>query len=255
MIKLFRKIRQQLLSENKFSKYLLYALGEIVLVIIGILIALQINEWNGKKSELSKLKKDLEYVLIDLESDREQLLNLIEQRQKGGESASNFIDKYIQNQEVAYSREHEGLKLILYELRFNRNLNGFEKVEKSELFQTSNFETIRSKMDSYTNQINQLTFDEQRLNYFIEENERQMFANGLHIRIYEHFRVVKSYANDSIPLSNLNWLEQIKNNTPFKAILLRFEDDVYQFLIPGYQKTISAGNELKAEIETYLNNQ
>ena len=49
MIKFFRKIRQKLLSENKFSKYLIYALGEIVLVVIGILIALQINNWNEAK--------------------------------------------------------------------------------------------------------------------------------------------------------------------------------------------------------------
>ena len=46
MIKFFRKIRQNLLVENKFSKYLLYAIGEIVLVVIGILIALSINNWN-----------------------------------------------------------------------------------------------------------------------------------------------------------------------------------------------------------------
>ncbi len=57
MIKLFRRIRQQLLSENKFTKYLLYAVGEIVLVIIGILIALGINEYvkQQKKSELRSL--------------------------------------------------------------------------------------------------------------------------------------------------------------------------------------------------------
>jgi hypothetical protein len=46
MISFFRKIRQQLLSQNKVSKYLLHALGEIFLVVIGILIALQINNWN-----------------------------------------------------------------------------------------------------------------------------------------------------------------------------------------------------------------
>ena len=46
MIKFFRKIRQRLLTENKFSKYLLYAIGEIILVVIGILIALQINNAN-----------------------------------------------------------------------------------------------------------------------------------------------------------------------------------------------------------------
>ncbi|MGB5377868.1 DUF6090 family protein [Muriicola sp.] len=55
MIKFFRKIRQQLLSENKFSKYFLYAIGEIILVVIGILIALQINTWNeGRKDRLKE---------------------------------------------------------------------------------------------------------------------------------------------------------------------------------------------------------
>lgn len=46
MIKFFRNIRQMFLVENRFNKYLLYATGEIILVVIGILIALQINNWN-----------------------------------------------------------------------------------------------------------------------------------------------------------------------------------------------------------------
>ena len=50
MIKFFRRIRQKSLSENKFSKYLIYAIGEIILVVIGILVALQINNWNNDKS-------------------------------------------------------------------------------------------------------------------------------------------------------------------------------------------------------------
>jgi hypothetical protein len=49
MIKFFRKIRQRLLSENKFSKYLIYAIGEIILDVIGILIALSINNWNENR--------------------------------------------------------------------------------------------------------------------------------------------------------------------------------------------------------------
>jgi hypothetical protein len=51
MIKFFRKIRQRLLTENKFSKYLIYAIGEIILVVIGILIALGVNNWNQEKKE------------------------------------------------------------------------------------------------------------------------------------------------------------------------------------------------------------
>ncbi len=46
MIKFFRNIRKTLLTEGKTSKYFKYAIGEIVLVVIGILIALQINNWN-----------------------------------------------------------------------------------------------------------------------------------------------------------------------------------------------------------------
>ncbi|MGD1947912.1 MAG: DUF6090 family protein [Croceivirga sp.] len=58
---MLRKLRQKLLSENKFSKYLLYAIGEIVLVVIGILIALQINNW----SEQQKTKeKELNYLSL-----------------------------------------------------------------------------------------------------------------------------------------------------------------------------------------------
>ncbi|WP_412561059.1 DUF6090 family protein [Winogradskyella sp. MIT101101] len=51
MIKFFRNIRQKLLTENKISKYLLYAIGEIVLVVIGILIALSINNWNETEKQ------------------------------------------------------------------------------------------------------------------------------------------------------------------------------------------------------------
>jgi len=57
MIKFFRHIRKSLLMENKTSKYFKYAIGEIVLVVIGILIALQINNWNEEsKNKTFELK-------------------------------------------------------------------------------------------------------------------------------------------------------------------------------------------------------
>jgi hypothetical protein len=66
MIKLFRNIRQKLAEQNKVAPYLRYAIGEIVLVVIGILIALQINNWNEKRKVhlterilLTSLKEDL----------------------------------------------------------------------------------------------------------------------------------------------------------------------------------------------------
>jgi hypothetical protein len=59
MIKFFRQIRQQLLAQNKFTKYLIYAIGEIILVVIGILIALQVNNYNEAKKQEIKTKEIL----------------------------------------------------------------------------------------------------------------------------------------------------------------------------------------------------
>jgi len=69
MIKFFRHIRQRLVSENKFSKYLLYAIGEIVLVVIGILIALQINNWNENRKTDVQVNKSLKALRSDLVQD------------------------------------------------------------------------------------------------------------------------------------------------------------------------------------------
>src|SRR5690606_32660686 len=76
MIKFFRKIRQSTLSEGKVGKYLRYAVGEIALVVIGILIALQINNWNenrkhnqSEKIAIQSLKNDLKKDTLQLNTD------------------------------------------------------------------------------------------------------------------------------------------------------------------------------------------
>ena len=103
MLRFFRKIRQRLVTDNKFSKYLLYAVGEILLVVIGILIALQGDNWNQERQErdeesllLSGLREDLivdneyfrkriddanrfiEYIIALREADKGNIFPLIE---------------------------------------------------------------------------------------------------------------------------------------------------------------------------------
>ena len=73
MLKFFRTIRQNLLSENKFSKYFIYAIGEIILVVIGILIALGINNRVANFQDISKEKVHLNNLFYDLESIENQL--------------------------------------------------------------------------------------------------------------------------------------------------------------------------------------
>ncbi len=75
MIKFFSRIRKSLLAENKFSKYMLYAIGEIILVVIGILIALQINNYKESRIDdklaiqyLKGIKSDLNKDLIEIDA-------------------------------------------------------------------------------------------------------------------------------------------------------------------------------------------
>ncbi|MBC2839776.1 DUF6090 family protein [Robiginitalea sp. SC105] len=72
MITFFRKLRRRLLSENRVTRYMLYAFGEIVLVVIGILIALQINNWNESQKEIREEAILLRSLLADLEQAESQ---------------------------------------------------------------------------------------------------------------------------------------------------------------------------------------
>ena len=94
MIKFFRRIRQRLLSENKFSKYLIYAFGEIVLVVIGILIALQINNWNEQRKDSIKEQAMLKRLEKEFKSNRKQLLDKIELRNNIIKSSRQLLEYF-----------------------------------------------------------------------------------------------------------------------------------------------------------------
>ena len=73
MIKFFRHIRKSLIIQNNMSKYFKYAIGEILLVVIGILIALQINNWNEHKKLQIEEQKLLKALVKEIESNLENL--------------------------------------------------------------------------------------------------------------------------------------------------------------------------------------
>ncbi|NBC28048.1 MAG: hypothetical protein GVY08_14390 [Bacteroidetes bacterium] len=98
MLRYFRHLRKTLIEQNNVRKYLLYAIGEILLVVIGILIALQVNNWNEERIErnqeikiLREISNDLKSNYVEIEdihlsieqklSDTNTLLSLIEQEQ------------------------------------------------------------------------------------------------------------------------------------------------------------------------------
>jgi len=109
MIKFFRKIRYDLLENNKIGKYLKYAVGEIVLVVIGIVIALQINNWNETRKQHKAEKEFITSVKNDLEQDSDFIQLII----KGIEPKMKAYETLNINLPNLYQKERNSLDSIL----------------------------------------------------------------------------------------------------------------------------------------------
>ena len=99
MIGFFRKIRKKFADDNKPLKYARYAIGEIVLVVIGILIALQVNNWNDRVKERSVETKILQEILSNLEHDLVEIHSDIEAMDSVNK-ASKDINRFIKTDSI-----------------------------------------------------------------------------------------------------------------------------------------------------------
>lgn len=155
MIKFFRKIRKQLLTENKFSKYLLYAIGEVILVVIGILIALQINNWNEGIKERAQEQKYLIEISKNLEADNTQIESV-------GIEYQNIISKidslhiFIKRAEPTttdYKKLFNYFLAVSYVPKFNPQKNGYNNlISAGDINQIQNQELMK-KIASHYNSI------------------------------------------------------------------------------------------------------
>jgi len=141
MIKFFRKIRQELLSKGKTGKYLKYAIGEILLVVIGILIALGINNWNQKQIEIKKERTALNNLILDLEEQSEILEEYIAGENEFYKSGLYLSEHYARNKAFQINDTLlSKLNLLGARITFNPIKTTF-----SELVSTGNIGLIRNE--------------------------------------------------------------------------------------------------------------
>jgi Family of unknown function (DUF6090) len=131
MLNIFRNIRQKLAAENKVMAYLRYAIGEIVLVVVGILIALQINNWN-ENQKLSNSRQDYyRQLLIDLNKDKESANNFIERFKKEREEYNNYLKLYEKMNVTPTEIYNTLMKLNLASVFMKFNSNTIESIRSS----------------------------------------------------------------------------------------------------------------------------
>lgn len=125
MIKFFSKIRQNRLTEGKTVNYLKYAIGEIILVVIGILIALSINNWNETRKNQKELNSIYEQIVYDLENDIAELTENLNTY----ESIKPVFDKVFTNSRTVDLLDEGLSRLMARSPKTNLNKTGINRLK------------------------------------------------------------------------------------------------------------------------------
>ena len=139
MIKFFRKIRQKTLAENKLGKYLMYALGEIILVMIGVLLAMQANNLNENRKKNENVANVHSRIISDIDRNIQSANILIAQYED-----MEYVYKKVLNDSISESLLLQGLQnlttgIILYEY----DKTGIDRLKTLELQDNRSIEIIR----------------------------------------------------------------------------------------------------------------
>lgn len=194
MIKFFRKIRQQLMAEKKTSQYLKYAIGEVVLVVIGILIALSVNNLNLKRLNKNKEKALLEQLAKDIGravSDIEYNLSLHDE----AISSAQYVLKHMDSQKpYEDSVGHHISKAFLWS-KLVIDLGAFENIKSTGLDIISNVELRNEIVNQMSGKLKFHQHFEGLLGHYSEEFRRNYGA--------KYF--VSSYQGVSLNTDGINW--------------------------------------------------
>ena len=255
MIKFFRHIRQNLLMENKTGKpalpagrYLKYAVGEIVLVVIGILIALQINNWNENRILHNKEIQYLNEIAVNLEVDIAKINDILDFNQ----IKDSLLDETI-NPLLDFKADDDIAQTIAKNFDSNGTYDVFEQnnVAYENMLQAESIGLIQN--DSIR----------QKLTYYYRQNEELKTGTALRIKT-----LTREYTDISINLVfNKSTITQItgkENDWPLKielnredkakllSYLINIKDNMYYYSI-RLKRVKEEAQELRKSIANYLN--
>jgi hypothetical protein len=236
MIKFFRKIRQKMLTENKFSKYMIYAIGEIFLVVIGILLAIYINErlTENKTNKLrcvylDELKFTFEYDIKDVE---ENIAAFEKWNPKLEELLSALENKNLTDLDSVSDKMNTASKYIYFNQRSKSKLEEL-KYSNTNLIKNRNLKNrILLYQDS---EVSALLNAEKRYN-LIDEELRQYFSKNLIQNIIQN--EIKS--------------EELENNNQFFSIIYQ-KYNANAGMKTNYNRLLKEQYEILEMIESEIN--
>ena len=243
MINFFRKIRKQLADDNKPMKYLRYAIGEILLVVVGILIALSINNWNeGRKNQIL-VNNFTQNLIEDLTKDSISISRMIVNIKNDSTFLNNF-EKRISKSTAALDTI---LKIARYEYNFYIWIHeDYNNDTFKVLTSTGNIGLFKSKISNDLNTLHNL--QEQALNAHNQTFET--YRNGL-IRYAQKYPIPfqSNLIANGTPGADIIW-KQIslrEHATEFNALVLA-KGDSYRLSLSWLPIVLVRTNELLTKL-------
>lgn len=244
MIKFFRKIRQTLLTDNKFSKYLIYAIGEIVLVVIGILIALQINNWNETRKNKAAEQQLLTSLLQEFVSNLVILDNTIDTNTKIFETCVT-IGEFTGPSSPAISEKELSQYMVgafKYESRYVPNQGTLDEINNSGKLSLLSDRALRKAISEWQSQF-ELVKNQENYVLVAKDYTHKFFIDNENFR--RHLELIDDALIDvkptRFPNNDFNFLSKPE-----------FESNLYLFIVASINLNKSFYQPLKAKSELII---
>lgn len=181
MLKFYRKIRQRLINDHKLGNYLFYAVGEILLVVIGILLALQINNWNTDRLETKELHSYLNNIKKNIIEDQAGIKEMLAYRDTSRLRSKKYINA-IDDREITFSEFDEIIETSWWVFRdqvFSSNTSGFETLKSSGFFRKLHSTLLEEKLNQYYYLVEKIIEQEKSLNNTVEQLQIISFGENV----------------------------------------------------------------------------
>ena len=254
MIKFFRKIRQNLLSEGKTGKYLKYAIGEIVLVVIGILIALQINNWNEDRKNTDQFSQYLKAIKESVQDDLTELDSLKIRRTNNIENCKKERYLILKN-EFDFNTTKVAASEAYTTYYFSPNLSAFEALSNSSVLGKLNGTDLNHYFADYQSQVSRIHLEEKSTNDMLEVLNTSVAVQGNR----DPTLIMASYLLSERELDSLNVslegieqsFQQLQESSAYRKVI---SENVLleRILLPEYEKLDKIGKQVISAINDVI---
>nr|WP_255647373.1 DUF6090 family protein [Fulvivirga sedimenti] len=240
-----------MLSDGKSGKYLKYALGEIILVVIGILIALQINNWNEQKKIERSIKSHLEILRQNLQEDQTQLESLKQNMTVNIQCADSLMLQ-IKTLIPVNNNVKRYLITLVQEFQFSPNTNAIETITQSNEMPSLDIDLRTAILDHYA--LIEKTKEREHISNTQIQTKYETYINNEYADIFQSdndWDFVKSYyANDPRPVYMMDADKFLKDKTLESQLVSRYYQCValqkfYSDLIESSKSIIASIDQLE----------